>query len=136
MTNHSAPMQPSHVVVDTRDGYVFWRGGDGALFNKQTADTYAAIQNTALNHPIYVVRRLVEPSSLVISAEQATMYAERGRKLTEIRKILAGFKIETTPCAAEPTTAYSDGNDQPLTRDEIAHEARYGGSKVPEEDAS
>jgi hypothetical protein len=39
-------MRASHVVVDTRDGYIFWRGADGKLFTQETACAYARMAHT------------------------------------------------------------------------------------------
>lgn len=36
---------PSVVVVDTRDGYTFWRDASGDLFTAESAHRFAAVRN-------------------------------------------------------------------------------------------
>lgn len=54
-------MEPTHVVVDTRDGYVFWRDGSGELL---TADSAAKLADKRNDYAVgtHVVRRLVPPN--------------------------------------------------------------------------
>lgn len=96
-------MEPTHIVVDTRDGYLFRAAGDGMLFTAATARAFAAHRNEdfpAAEHgrdkhhadrdkrhgrepagvtAPYVVRRLVPDET---PREQfARAYAERRREV-------------------------------------------------------
>jgi hypothetical protein len=54
-------MHASHVVVDTRDGYTFWKDADGELFTLDTAHRFAMVRNHELIDPTqYHVFALVE----------------------------------------------------------------------------
>jgi hypothetical protein len=55
---------PTHVVVDTLDGYVFRAGGNGILFDKQSATEFASLRNSERKpqYQSYKVFRLVEES--------------------------------------------------------------------------
>lgn len=44
-------MAPTHVVVDQRDGYVFWRSADRQLFTHMTAQQFASSRNAELKNP-------------------------------------------------------------------------------------
>lgn len=52
---------PSHVVVDTTDGYVFRAGSDGELFTLETAAAFARERNAEMKpeYRTYAVFRLV-----------------------------------------------------------------------------
>jgi len=47
----------SHVVVDTHDGYTFWRGADGEMFDAASAAAFAAVRNAEMKpeHQLYRV---------------------------------------------------------------------------------
>jgi hypothetical protein len=47
----------SHVVVDLRDGYTFWRDSSGRLFTAAEAAAFAAVRNE--DRPDYRVFALV-----------------------------------------------------------------------------
>lgn len=49
------------VVVDTKDGYTFWRGSDGVLFTAGTAEQFATHRNAEMKpeHRSYRVYALV-----------------------------------------------------------------------------
>lgn len=57
-------MMPTHVVVDTTDGYTFKNGSDGVLFDQRHATAFAAQRNADLKpayRGAYQVFRLVDP---------------------------------------------------------------------------
>jgi hypothetical protein len=47
----------THVVVDTKDGYTFWKGGDGELFRYEGAREFAEHRNAEMKpeHRSYLV---------------------------------------------------------------------------------
>ena len=51
----------THVVVDTHDGYTFWQGADGELFDGTAARAFAAQRNAEMKpeHRKYEVFSLV-----------------------------------------------------------------------------
>lgn len=70
-------MEPTHIVVDTRDGYDYRAASDGVLFGAETARAFAEQRNAELKPEFrtYVVRRLVPDET---PREQlARAYAER-----------------------------------------------------------
>lgn len=48
-------MAPTHIVVDTRDGYVMWRTRHGEPFTADTAAATAAERNAPLINPSHIV---------------------------------------------------------------------------------
>lgn len=62
----------THVVVDTKDGYTFWAGSDGELFDCTSAAAFAANRNAAMKpeHRSYMVFRL-EATTATRQAMQA-----------------------------------------------------------------
>lgn len=66
---------PTHVAVDTRDGYVFYRGQDGELFNSDSARKFADKRNAELKQPTYYVFGLV-PTRLSYDETQRKMVIE------------------------------------------------------------
>ena len=52
---------PTHVVVDTTDGYVFSAGSDGKLFTELTVKIFASMRNAEMKpeYQSYVVFMLV-----------------------------------------------------------------------------
>jgi hypothetical protein len=60
------PQCPTHVVVDTIDGYVFKGDSLGDLFNQERATAFAAVRNAELKPEFqsYKVFALVAPSSV------------------------------------------------------------------------
>lgn len=56
-------MHASHVVVDGHDGYTFWAGADGKLFDAGTAAAFADQRNAEMKpeHRLYRVFALVDP---------------------------------------------------------------------------
>jgi hypothetical protein len=58
-------VHPSHVVVDTRDGYVFRTDSDEYLFDAETAAAFAKRRNPQLNPELgsYWVFKLVPEAS-------------------------------------------------------------------------
>lgn len=57
-------MMPTHVVVDTTNGYTFKNGSDGVLFDQRHATAFAAQRNADLKpayRGAYQVFRLVDP---------------------------------------------------------------------------
>lgn len=58
-------MNASHVVVDTADGYMFWRGADGKHFDKRAAAEFARARNAAMKpeHRTYQVFALIEQAN-------------------------------------------------------------------------
>ena len=51
---------PTHVVVDTHDGYPFWAGADGELFTLESATAFARERNAEMKpeHRTYALFRL------------------------------------------------------------------------------
>lgn len=41
-------MHATHVIVDTIDGYVFWKGSDGEFFTAETAQEFADHRNAEM----------------------------------------------------------------------------------------
>jgi hypothetical protein len=74
----------SHVVVDTHDGYTWWRGGarhgGGAMFTAETAAAFAAGRNAEMKpeHALYRVFALVaaEPDAGRRSCSCGTAWAD------------------------------------------------------------
>lgn len=50
----------TYVVVDTHDGYTFWQGSDGVLFDAETARQFAGQRNAEMKpeHRMFQVFRL------------------------------------------------------------------------------
>lgn len=46
-------MNASHVVVDTRDGYMFWRDRNGKHFDSAGARQFADQRNAEYTDPVY-----------------------------------------------------------------------------------
>lgn len=70
-------MEPTHIVVDTRDGYLYRAPSDGVLFTAATARAFAESRNAEMKpeHRTYAVRRLVPDET---AREQfARAYVER-----------------------------------------------------------
>ncbi len=67
---------PSHVVVDTIDGYVFKAGSDGELFTLETATAFARERNSERKpqHRTYAVFRLVASN-----VEGHSVFSEDGK---------------------------------------------------------
>lgn len=48
---HDQPFTPvcaTHVVVDTTDGWTFWKDENGKLFNEQSATAFAEARNAEM----------------------------------------------------------------------------------------
>ena len=55
---------PTHVVVDTSDGMIFFRTGAHTPFTADTAAQYAARRNSEVTRPTFRVFALVDPRVL------------------------------------------------------------------------
>jgi hypothetical protein len=62
----------THVVVDGHDGYTFWQGAGGQLFDQAAAEAFAEQRNAEMKpeHRAYQVLALVPPAM----AEYATRH--------------------------------------------------------------
>lgn len=79
-------MIATHVVVDSRDGYTWWRDINGNLFTEETANAWAKMVNDEMipEARTYVVRALVGPTEEQILKEITSTKVSPGR----IRKLL------------------------------------------------
>jgi hypothetical protein len=73
------PVHASHVVVDTRDGAVFWQGRDGKLFDSAAAEAFALEKNQALKpeYQSYAVFRLTARACMSCGAPQGVPHGEQ-----------------------------------------------------------
>lgn len=53
---------PTHIAIDTRDGYVFWRDSDGKFFDGSTGQRFINSRNREQHEPTYVLAELSLPA--------------------------------------------------------------------------
>lgn len=60
---------PTHVVIDTHDGWTFWKDADNRMFTERTATSFAALRNSEMKpeHRSYVVATVTPVESPELS---------------------------------------------------------------------